>query len=550
MKNNPTTTRYAVYCRKSSEAEDRQALSIPAQKDELQKIITRDGLNIYKEYEEARSAKIPDNRLEFERMIEDIKSGKAGKILTWNINRISRNATDTGKIIQLIDDGLLLEVVTPTQVFKDTPNDKFLLTLFCSQAKLENDNKGVDVKRGLRAKAEAGWLPGVAPLGYINVGSDKGYKEVSSDPERFQIIRKAWDLMLTGNSTVKKIRQILNEELGFRTRQFKRQGGKKISLSMLYKIFSDSFYYGYFEYPKRSGNWHQGKHKPMIMEDEFNKVQITLGNKLKIATHTKVFAYTGLMKCGNCGGQITAEEKFKYQKNGKTHHYIYYRCTKKKEVACAEKYVEIKELEKQINELLSQIEIDEDFKNWAIKYLKVLHKKEINSVQSSISAKQRNYKSVLKKLDGLIQLKISGDDMLSDEEYRDQKMRLSKEKADLEELMRGEGYSFDSVLEMSEKTFNFARQARYWFEKGDLQDKREILSSLGSNLLIKDQKLTIDLHKPFLTLKNSLPTIRIENSRLEPVESGSVKRKTSAFDVGIPTLLRGQDSNLEPSPYT
>ncbi len=42
---------------------------------------------------------------------------------------------------------------------------------------------------------------------------------------------------------------------------------------MMYRILTNPFYYGWFEYPKGSGNWFQGKHKPMITEDEFNEVQ-------------------------------------------------------------------------------------------------------------------------------------------------------------------------------------------------------------------------------------------------------------------------------------
>ena len=539
--NNKTTTKYAVYCRKSSEAEDRQVLSIPSQEKELNDVAKKNGLKIVKIYREEMSAHHPGRKY-FNEMISELQKGTFSGILVWHANRLSRNAVDAGALIYAMDIGSLVNIKTTHGDFYNTPDNKFILGLEFGISKKDSDEKSVSVKRGLKAKAEVGWLPNGSPLGYINVGDQKGFKEMANDPDRFDAIRKTWDLMLAGNYTVKKIRHVLNEDLGFRTRQSKRQGGKKISMSMLYKIFSDPFYYGYFEYPKHSGNWYQGKHQPMVTEEEFNKVRVILGNKLKPAPHTKIFAYTGLMRCGHCKAQITAEEKYKHQKNGKVHHYIYYRCTKKKDLKCIEKYIEIKELEKQIDELLSQVEIDEDFKNWAIKYLKVLHKKEMNSIQTSISSKQKNYKSVLKKLDGLIQLKISGEDMLSDEEYRDQKTKLAKEKIELEEQMCGEGYNFDSVLEMSEKTFNFAQHARYWFENGNLQTKRDILSSLGSNLLIKDQKLTLDLHKPFLTLKNSLPAVIIENRRLEPVKNGSNKRQTSTFHAGFPSLLAWVDS--------
>ena len=74
-----------------------------------------------------------------------------------------------------MDRGKLIEVRTPGQIFRNNPNDKFLLNLFCSQAKLENDNKGVDVKRGLQAKVKSGWFPGAAPVGYKNTPDREGF---------------------------------------------------------------------------------------------------------------------------------------------------------------------------------------------------------------------------------------------------------------------------------------------------------------------------------------------------------------------------------------
>jgi len=58
-----------------------------------------------------------------------------------------------------MDQGKLKTIRTFSQSFSNNPNEKFLLMILCSQAKLENDNRGINVKRGLRAKCEAGWRP-------------------------------------------------------------------------------------------------------------------------------------------------------------------------------------------------------------------------------------------------------------------------------------------------------------------------------------------------------------------------------------------------------
>lgn len=72
-----------------------------------------------------------------------------------------------------MDKGKLIEIRTHGQKFTNSPNDKFLLMILCSQAKLENDNRGLNVKRGLRTKCEMGIRPGAVPLGYKLVRSEE-----------------------------------------------------------------------------------------------------------------------------------------------------------------------------------------------------------------------------------------------------------------------------------------------------------------------------------------------------------------------------------------
>src|ERR1035437_7409847 len=88
-----------------------------------------------------------------------------------------------------------------------------------------------------------------------------------------------WDLMLTGHYTPQQILKRANNEWGFRTRTSRKQGGKKIARSAIYKMFAMPFYYGSFEYPKKSGQWYKGNHEPIVTEAEYDRVQKLLGRK-------------------------------------------------------------------------------------------------------------------------------------------------------------------------------------------------------------------------------------------------------------------------------
>lgn len=267
---------YALYPRKSSDSEDRQVLSIGAQIDELKKIA--DGLDIDSGSldirPESHSAKIPHSRKVWNGILKDIESGKLNGIIAWQSNRLSRNAVDAGDMIYLMDTGKLVEVVTPSQTFRNTPNDKMMLTFFCMVAKFENDNKGVDVQRGLEKKAKLGWLPSGAKPGYANDPyAEKGNKQLHSDSVRFPIIKKSWDLLLTGNYAPPHILKIINEDLGYRSPARGKIGGKPMARSQIYTMFRDQFYHGRFEFPMGSGAWYRGNHEPMVTEDEFWKAQ-------------------------------------------------------------------------------------------------------------------------------------------------------------------------------------------------------------------------------------------------------------------------------------
>ena len=143
----PTKVKYCLYARKSTESEERQVLSIDSQIKEMLQLAERDNLEIICMKRESHSAKETGQRPVFNEIIDELKQGKFNGILTWAPDRISRNAGDLGKIVDLMDSGKLNEIRTYGQRFTNNPNEKFLLMILGSTAKLENDNKSVNVKR-------------------------------------------------------------------------------------------------------------------------------------------------------------------------------------------------------------------------------------------------------------------------------------------------------------------------------------------------------------------------------------------------------------------
>ena len=123
-------------------------------------------------------------------------------------------------------------------------------------------------------------------------------------------------------------------------------------------ILENPFYYGVFEYPKKSGNFYTGRHEPIITKELFDLVQTQVKSQF-VKGESKEFAFTKLMACGLCGSGITADEKFKKQKNGNVHRYVYYGCTKVRDKNCKCGYLEEKELIRQFEGLVDKIDMNE-----------------------------------------------------------------------------------------------------------------------------------------------------------------------------------------------
>ncbi len=344
---------YCLYARKSSEDDERQALSIDSQIKEMAIQGEAQGLRVTEIRRESHSAKQSGQRPVFEQLIADVRRGLFTGILSWAPDRLSRNAGDLGTVVDLMDSGQLIEIRTHGQIFTNSPNDKFLLMILCSQAKLENDNRGINVKRGMKTKCELGFRPNMTPLGYLNDHySGKGQKKVFVDKTRAPMIKQAFEKVACGSSG----RDIYDwlKEIGFKTKS-----GKDLTLSGIYRMLNNPYYCGVFEFPRGSGKWYKGSYTPIISRELFDAVQKQMVVAPKSRPGTKQFDFTKLLKCGRCGSGVTAQEKIKKRKDGSSKRYVYYHCTQFKDFYCREPYIREEKLAEAFVSLLGKVTLQE-----------------------------------------------------------------------------------------------------------------------------------------------------------------------------------------------
>ena len=131
---NNQTKKFFIYTRKSTDDKDRQVRSISDQLAELKELALKEQLEVVDVFVEKQTAKIP-GRPVFNEMIERMEKGEASGILAWHPDRLARNSVDGGKIIYLVDTGVISEMKFPTFWFDPTPQGKFMLSIAFSQSK-------------------------------------------------------------------------------------------------------------------------------------------------------------------------------------------------------------------------------------------------------------------------------------------------------------------------------------------------------------------------------------------------------------------------------
>ncbi len=182
-----------------------------------------------------------------------------------------------------------------------------------------------------------------------------------------------------------------------------------------------------------SGRWFQGKHTPLISKDLFDDVQKQLHLQIKAHGKNKEFSFTRILSCGACGSGVTAQEKYKNLnlKDGSVNKYIYYGCTRARDLDCKGGYIEEKALITQLLELMDRIDLD---KSGIKKKLEV-----------EIERHKKFHSGIMGK---------------SEEEY-------------------------------SAKDADIRNYAKYLLNEGTIFEKRDLLSCLKSKIILKEKKINI-----------------------------------------------------------
>lgn len=267
-------SRYVIYVRKSTDDPQKQVRSIDDQISECEELAKRLDLHVVgKPIRDDKSAKKPNRREKFKEMIERIEKGEINGIVAWHPDRLARNMMEGGQIIQLIDDGKLLDLKFVSFPFTNDANGKMMLGISFALSKHYSDKLSADVRRGNMNALKEGKSSGSYKAGYIRDNETGFYHP---EPVNFAVMQKAWRMRLEGVRESKIVAEINAD--GYRRvlkgKLIRLRREQEMTVQKLNGYFTDPIYYGILEQRGQPIDLTElYEFETMVTKDEWEKVQ-------------------------------------------------------------------------------------------------------------------------------------------------------------------------------------------------------------------------------------------------------------------------------------
>lgn len=474
--------RVAIYVRVSTQEQAKEGYSIGEQTDRLKKFAEAHDWMIVKIYTDAGHSGADTNRPALQDMLDDIRAGKIDKVLVYKLDRLSRSQKDT---LKLIEDEFLphntdFESMSE-KLDTSTPQGRLFLGILAAFAQLEREVIRERMSMGMYARIKEGkWKGGAhVPFGY---DYEPALEKLVVNDYEAMIVKNLFEAFAEGQS----IYAITNEMI---EKGHVLHNGKVDKRNLRYMLRNKT----YCGYQKHKSEWIQGLHDAIITEETYDKVQTILDTNLKrfydagykTGTNAMSTNLGGLIYCAHCGAKyhkcVTGSKVYGYYQN----YYCYSRSkrikTMIKDPNCKNKFYRIDELDNIIFAEIKKLAIDPE-------YLQVLKKDaEQDDEVQKIHAIEHQIKTISSQLSRFMDLyglgKYSMEEL--DEKTAPLQDQRTKLKAEMERLQN------NTKRITEEQVIKLVSSFEEVLEKGDLQDRRNIIEQLIDKIIIDNDDITI-----------------------------------------------------------
>jgi len=286
---------YLAYIRVST-ARQGSGVSLQEQQAAIEAYAARQNFNIGAWYTELETA-AKQGRREFNRMLADVRRGRAEGVIIHKIDRSARNLKDWAQLGDLIDAGVEIHFAHESLDLKSR-GGRLAADIQAVVAADFIRNLREETRKGFYGRLKQGLYPLAAPRGYLDQG---GGKAKTIDPVEGPLVRKAFDLYESGQFGLLGLIEVMHER-GLRTRR-----GKPLSRKGMAGILHNSFYAGVIRVHS-TGETFPGVHEPLVTMRQFERVQATLAGRVYARPLRHEFALRRLARC-RCGRTLTGERQ-------------------------------------------------------------------------------------------------------------------------------------------------------------------------------------------------------------------------------------------------
>lgn len=236
-----------------------------------------------------------------------------------DLKRLARDTLFYWQLREAISD-FGASVACPNYRFDDSPEGKFMETLFAAQGELERRQIARQTRQKTQARLEAGFYAFIAPVGYRFVKDKLHSKVLVPDEPAASALREAMEGFASGRfQTKQEVRRFLES-----APEFPKSASGKIGNTRVQKILTDPLYAGYVEYQPWGVTLRKGHHEGLISYETYCRNQERLKGRAYAPARKDLnqdFPLRGSVVC-TCGNALTASHSRSH--TGKR--YAYYLC--------------------------------------------------------------------------------------------------------------------------------------------------------------------------------------------------------------------------------
>jgi site-specific DNA recombinase len=457
-----------IYARVSSEEQEREGYSIPAQLKFLRDYAQKNDFQIVHEFVDVETAKMAGRRKFGEMVLYLEKTPNCRVVIVEKTDRLYRNLRDC---LTLEDLDIEIHLPKEGQIISKTARSqaKLIHGIHVVMARNYIENFREEVKKGMREKAEQGIYPSRPPVGYRN---NKAEHTIEVDPVKAPLARRMFELYATGKYSLSQLRSAISSEFAV-----------KMAKGYLDRLLKNPFYAGSFVW---DGKTYTGTQMPLVDRSLFEQVQAAFHGRNKRRYQKHDFAFRCLLTCAYDGCMVTAEIK-------KTK-YTYYRCTGSRG-KCELPLFREEELGDRLGQILKDIYIPDHVLTQLAESLLSEKGRETTIKQDQKQRLQQRLASVRNRLDQAYLDKLDG--KIAAELWSRKSAEWQAEEQQIQIAIRAVGEIKPERMLDAVKILELANRAYFLYVKQPPSEKAKLLNLVLSNCAIDAASVYPTYRKPF-----------------------------------------------------